>query len=125
LLFKVHPQTKSRDRYVEMMSGDRVFLASLNIRCTSPLSTNLKLVKVNPRFLRHGINPFRFEGFNRLRRNMEFHPPIALCPPNAFPLQIGVLQTLSPAMGVGYRKGIIGFFSGELTATRHLKPLES
>lgn len=50
---------------------------------------------------------------------MEFDPAFFLGPPNAFPLEVGLLQFVGAAVGVGNGHAVIGFFVGELASTGH------
>ncbi len=79
----------------------------------------LKLVEIQSRFLRHGSNAPFFEGFDRLGREPQLHPAIALGPPDPLVLQVGMLQSLGPPMGVRDGVAVIGLLSGQLAFPRH------
>jgi len=51
------------------------------------------------------------QGFNRLRRKVQFYPALLLRPPNPLPLQICVLQLVSAVVRVRNCKTVIRLLS--------------
>jgi len=69
-----------------------------------------KLVEVDSSFAGHGPYPFGLEGFQCLGGKAQTNKPLALLPPDAFPLQVNLLQTLGTPVGVGDGESVVAFF---------------
>jgi len=59
------------------------------------------------------------QGFNGFGREAQLDPTLALGPPDALFLQVGMLQPLGTAVGVGNGVGVVSLFPGELAFAAH------
>lgn len=80
---------------------------------------NLKLVEINAHFLGKLGQAFSLEGFDGFGGDPQLNPTVAFGPPDAFALEVGLLEALGAAVGVGDGVGVVGTLAGELTATGH------
>ena len=79
----------------------------------------LALVEIDTCALGIGLNAFFIQGFDGGGGQTQAHPTVALGPPHTLTLQVGLLQLLGAAVGVGNGEAIVGFLSGELASTGH------
>jgi hypothetical protein len=79
----------------------------------------LVFVEVEACFAGHCINAFLLKGLEGFGGNTELDEALALGPPDALVLQVGLLEALGAAVGVGDGEGVVGLFAGEVADFRH------